>query len=131
MRTPPIEQSKTFDGFTPKQVEALELLQGPQRHTCLVGGARSGKTFVLTYSTVYRALHHADSRHAIFRLTANSVRHAIARDTLPNVLRLTCPNVPYQMHWQDGFCELANGSQIWMLGLNDNERVERFSEWNS
>ena len=65
--------STSFEGFTPKQVEVLELLQGPQRHTCLVGGARSGKTFVLTYATVWRALHHPNSRHAIFRLTANSV----------------------------------------------------------
>ena len=29
-------------------------------------------------------------------------------------MRLTCPNVPHEMHWQDGFLELPNGSQIWM-----------------
>ena len=29
-----------------------------------------GKTFVLTYATIYRALHSPNSRHAIFRLTA-------------------------------------------------------------
>jgi hypothetical protein len=117
--------SQNFEGFTPKQVEALELLQGDQRHTCIVGGARSGKTFVLTYATVYRALHSPNSRYAIFRLTASSVRHSIARDTLPNVMRLTCPSVPYEMHWQDGFAELPNGAQIWLMGLDDKERVEK------
>ena len=29
------------------------------------------------------------------------------------------------MHWQDGFAELPNGAQIWMLGLDDKERVEK------
>ena len=40
-------------------------------------------------------------------------------------MRLTCPNVPYEMHWQDGFAELPNGSQIWLMGLDDKERVEK------
>jgi phage terminase large subunit len=111
--------------FTEKQCEAIELLKGTQRHTCTVGGARSGKTFVLVYATMLRAIEHANSRHGIFRLTANSVRHSITRDTLMAFHRLTCPNIPMKMHWQDGFCEFPNGSQIWMLGLDDKERVEK------
>jgi hypothetical protein len=77
----------------------------PQRHTCIVGGARSGKTFALTYAMMYRAVNFPGSRHAIFRLTGNSIRHAITRDTLPSVHSLTCPDIPMRINWQDGFAE--------------------------
>ena len=41
---------------TPVQKQALELLQGPARHILLFGGSRSGKTFILVYALLIRAL---------------------------------------------------------------------------
>lgn len=111
--------------LTAKQVEANQLLAGPQRHTCFVGGARSGKTFLLTRATVMRASRVARSRHAILRFRANAARSSIALDTLPKVLRLCFPGVKLTEHRQDGYFALPNESQIWIAGLDEKERVEK------
>jgi hypothetical protein len=33
--------------FSPGQEAARRLMEGPQRYTCLAGGTRSGKTFMI------------------------------------------------------------------------------------
>ena len=50
---------------------ARRLLEGPQRYTCLVGGTRSGKTFLIVRAIIMRALRAKGSRHAILRFHAN------------------------------------------------------------
>jgi hypothetical protein len=40
--------------LTPKQIEADTLLDGPCRHILLVGGSRSGKTWVIVRKLVQR-----------------------------------------------------------------------------
>ncbi|MFG1302164.1 phage terminase large subunit [Xanthobacter sp. V3C-3] len=115
---------KPFD-LTPRQMDGLRLMGGPQRHTLLAGGARSGKTFLITRSVVTRALRGAGSRHAVLRFRANAVRSSIALDTLPKVVRSCFPGLKLVEHRQDGFFELPNGSQIWLGGLDDKERVEK------
>ncbi len=117
-------RTKPFD-LTPRQMDALRLMGGPQRHTLLAGGARSGKTFLLTRSVVTRALRGEGSRHAILRFRANAVRSSIALDTLPKVVKSCFPGLRLVEHRQDGFFELPNGSQIWLGGLDDKERVEK------
>lgn len=111
--------------LTPKQLEANSLLAMPQRHTELVGGARSGKTFLLTRAVAVRAIKAAQSRHAILRHRYNAVRAAIWLDTLPKVMRQCFPNVPLEDHRQDGFVSFPNGSELWFVGLDDPARVEK------
>lgn len=111
--------------LTAKQEEANRLLGGPQRHTLVAGGARSGKTFLLTRAVAIRAMRAASSRHAILRYRANSVWASIGLDTLPKVFSLCFPGVKIQAHTQDKFFELPNRSQIWLGGLDDKERVEK------
>jgi len=111
--------------LTAKQEEARHLLAGPQRHTALVGGSRSGKTFVLTRQVAVRAIKAPGSRHAIFRLRYNALRASIWLDTLPKVMRLCFPGVPYENKRQDGYVLLPNDAQIWFAGLDDKERVEK------
>jgi hypothetical protein len=106
-------------------MDALRLMGGQQRHTLLAGGARSGKTFLLTRAVMTRALRGAGSRHAIVRFRANAVRSSIALDTLPKVARSCFPGVKLVEHRQDGFFQLPNGSQIWLCGLDDKDRVEK------
>lgn len=108
-----------------KQDAANKLLTGPQRHTLLAGGARSGKTFVLTRATVVRALRAAESRHAILRFRGNAVWSSIGLDTLPKVMRLCFPQVRITPHKQDKYFTLPNGSEIWLGGLDDKDRVEK------
>lgn len=111
--------------LTPRQKEGNALLAQGQRHTLLPGGARSGKTFLLTRAVVTRALKAPGSRHAIFRLRYNALRASIWLDTLPKVMRLCYPRVELRQQRQDGYVALPNGSEIWFAGLDDKERVEK------
>src|SRR5580692_4753274 len=94
----PSSQSKSTYKPTARQRGAQELLNGPQRHTLLVGGARSGKTTLLVHEIVDRALRGDASRHAILRFRANAARPSIALDTLPKVLRLFGAKAPFRHH---------------------------------
>ncbi|HEY1736640.1 MAG TPA: phage terminase large subunit, partial [Methylovirgula sp.] len=111
--------------FSAGQEQARRLLEAPQRYSCLAGGTRSGKTFLIVQAIVARALKAAHSRHAILRFHANAARASIALDTLPNVMRLCFPRVKLKEHRQDGYFELPNKSRIWVGGLDDKERVEK------
>lgn len=115
------------EGFTPtaRQSEAEKLLCGPQRHTLLVGGARSGKTSLIVRSIAYRAICADGSRHAILRFRANAVRPSIAQDTLPKIFRLCFPHAPLKRHRTEGYFSLENESEIWLAGLDDADRVEK------
>jgi hypothetical protein len=114
--------------LTPRQLEALDLLGSGAQHNLLRGGSRSGKTFVLVRAILYRAMRGPYSRHAILRLRANAARSSIWLDTLPKVLRTSfAPGFAATVKWrkQEGFIELSNGSQVWVGGLDDQERVEK------
>ncbi len=111
--------------LTAKQNAANRVLAGSQRHTLLVGGSRSGKTSLLIRAIGTRALRAENSRHAILRLHANAARGSVALDTLPKVFRLCWPGVQLKEHRQDGFFSLSNGSEIWVGGLDDKERIEK------
>lgn len=111
--------------LTAKQQEGNKLLGGPQTHTLMVGGSRSGKTFLGVRGVATRAVKAPNSRHAIFRLRFNALRASVWLDTLPKVMRLCYPGVPYKNNRQDGYVSLPNGSEIWFGGLDDKERVEK------
>ena len=99
---------------------------GPQRHMLLVGGSRSGKTALLCRLILVRALRARNSRHAILRFRANAARSSIWLDTFPKVARATFPGLELVDHRQDGFIEIpASGSQVWIGGLDEKERVEK------
>ncbi len=110
---------------TEKQKAAQELLNSGRRHTLLVGGSRSGKTTLVVHEIARRALAFDRSRHAILRLHANAARASIALDTLPKVFRLWFPGHPLKRHRVDGYFSLKNESEIWVGGLDDQERVEK------
>jgi phage terminase large subunit-like protein len=110
--------------LTARQEEARRLLQ-TQRHTLIVGGSRSGKTTLLVHEIAARALRADNSRHAILRLHANAARASIALDTLPKVFRLAFPGEALKRHRADGYFSLGNGSEIWVGGLDDQNRVEK------
>jgi hypothetical protein len=79
--------------FSPGQEAARRLLEGPQRYTCLAGGTRSGKTFLIVRAIVMRALKAKGSRHAILRFHANAARALIALGTLRQVMQFCFPDI--------------------------------------
>lgn len=119
-----IEAPKQFD-LTEQQKAARKLLSGGERHNLLYGGARSGKTFILCYAIVVRALKAPGSRHAILRFRFNHCTRSIGRDTMPKVLKLAFPSVKPKLDKSEWFWTFPNGSEIWLGGLDDSERVEK------
>ncbi|MBT8411782.1 MAG: phage terminase large subunit [Octadecabacter sp.] len=111
--------------LTPKQREANRILAGPARNIMLRGGSRSGKTFILIRAIIQRAINAPGSRHAIFRFRFNHAKTSVWADTLPKVLKLCFPGVPVRMDKTDFYVELPNGSQVWIAGLDDKDRVEK------
>lgn len=111
--------------LTPKQREANRLLASDASNIMLRGGSRSGKTFLLCRAIVQRAINAPGSRHAIFRLRFNHAKTSIWSDTLPKVIKLCFPALRVRFDKTDFYVELPNGSQIWIGGLDDKERVEK------
>jgi len=102
------------------------LLSAPKRHTLLYGGARSGKTVLFVRAIMMRAIHAPESRHAMLRLRANAARASLWLDTLPKVQRVFFPKFTLRDHRQDGYVEIVeSGSQIWIAGTDDKERIEK------
>ena len=110
---------------TAKQIEAVKLLASAAIYILLFGGSRSGKTFILLYAIIVRAVKAPGSRHAVIRLHFNAVKQSIGLDTLPKVFQLCFPQLPYQLNKSDWCITLPNGSEIWLLGLDDKDRVDK------
>lgn len=110
---------------TPAQHRALKLLGGGSRYVLLFGGSRSGKTFILVYALLVRALRAPGSRHAIVRLHSNAVRQSVQMDTLPKVVRLAFPQLRLKESARDQLVRLPNRSEIWFGGLDAGERTDK------
>lgn len=109
--------------LTKKQNEAIHGLIGKTR-VLLYGGSRSGKTFLITFIVVLRALK-VKSRHAILRKHFAHVKQAIVFDTFAKVMSLCFEGVQHNLDRTHWYVEFANGSQIWFGGLDDKERTEK------
>ena len=111
--------------FTEDQRTALKLIGGTVRNLLLFGGSRSGKTLILLFSIVLRALKAPGSRHAVFRFRKIHVREAVLMDTFPKLMKLCFPGIQYKSHEQAGYVRFRNGAEIWFLGLDSKERVDK------
>ena len=111
--------------LTTRQKEAQAILAGDATHILLVGGSRSGKTFLITRNIVMRALKAAGARHVIFRFRLNHLVASVFLDTFPKVMRLAFPGVGHATHVQDKYVTFENGSELWFAGLDDKDRTEK------
>ncbi len=111
--------------FTDDQRLALKLIGGAVRNLLLFGGSRSGKTLILMFSIVVRALKAPGSRHAVFRYRKNSAVYAVLFDTFPKLMKLCFPAVQFKEHSRDGFVRFRNGSEIWFCGLDEKKRLDK------
>lgn len=111
--------------LTPRQKEAQKVFASGAKHVLLVGGSRSGKTFLKVRNTVARALKAPNSRHAMFRYRFNAIKASVVLDTFPKVMRLCFPDLPYKLDKTDFYVTFPNGSEYWFGGLDDKERTEK------
>jgi len=111
---------------TNQQLKAMSVLSSDASDCGLGGGSRSGKTFLLVYAVVTRALMYPNSRHAILRFRQNAIIKAVVRDTFPKMMDLCYPGLydERRLNKTDWFYTMPNGSEVWFGGLDDKERVE-------
>lgn len=119
----PFDQAP-FD-LTNKQKEVRAIFALGARYALVYGGSRSGKTFLICYAIITRALKAPGSRHAIFRNDGVDAKQSIGNETLPKVVALAFPGLTLKWHDKDGYFQLPNGSQIWLAGLKDKERLDK------
>lgn len=118
---------KGFDLYghlTTKQQEAIQLLKDDATRIMFYGGARSGKTFLLMAAVVLRALKYPGSRHLIARLRFSHAKTALWLDTMPTIIELMGLKHLAKWNQTDHYIEI-NGSEIWIDGLDDKERVDK------
>ena len=72
---------------TLKQVEAVRVVSACMT-TLLEGGSRSGKTFIICYIIIVRALKYSGTRHLLTRFRFAHAKQAICYDTMPKVLEM-------------------------------------------
>jgi len=87
----------------------------------------SGKTFFIIHLMIVRAIKYGGSRHIICRLRFSHAKTAIWMDTLPKVLSLMglCEGRDYHLNRTDFVVVFPNGSEIFVDGLDDAQRVEK------
>lgn len=81
--------------FTPNacQQKAIPLLGGRARYVLLMGGGGSGKSTVIAWSIINRALNAPGSRHLVFRETSASCRITMFDLAFKNALRTFWPGL--------------------------------------
>lgn len=119
-----VDEFQSKRPLNPGQQRANVVLQGPQRHTALVGGARAGKTALFVRAIVIRALHFDKSLHAVLRLNNNAVWPSIGLQTFPWVMENWFPGVKYESYAHDYFA-FENDSQIWLGGIDQDKAAEK------
>lgn len=113
--------------LTEKQEEAWELLDSRIYEILLFGGSRSGKTFLVCYYIVMRALTFGRTRQLICRKHLSDLVSSIILGTMPAVCELISPSL--LEYWNNNFNKLRsyikfpNESMIWFTGFSDKKRT--------
>jgi hypothetical protein len=107
-----------------KQLELMKLIS--QFETVLAeGGGRSGKTFLFLYVEFIRSLLRP-SRHLAARFRFSHAKQSLCYDTIPKLIEiLKLSSKVVRLNKSDWFYDFANGSSIWIGGLDDKERLEK------
>src|SRR5680860_258353 len=101
----------------PKQETALSLML-THTFSMLYGGSRSGKTFVIMFFILFRALK-KKSRHLILRRYFTDIKKSIIKETLPEVAEIM--GITYKLNSQDFYITFPNGSEVWFGGVDDKQ----------
>ncbi len=115
----------TTFSLTEKQKEVKASFALGFRYFLVYGGSRSGKTFLIVYAILVRALKAPGSRHVIFRNDGVDAKQSIGNETIPAVIALAFPGLVIKWKDKDGYFLLPNDSQIWLAGLKDKERLDK------
>lgn len=113
------------------QQRVLDLLTGKDgkdiNEVLIAAGSRSGKTFLIISMIVTMAIKYPGSRHLIARKFFTHVKNSVWADTLPKVLDLLFADIKPHLYWNnvDFYLLFPNGSEIWIAGLDDGDRIDK------
>ena len=128
-----IEAAENFK-LNDKQLEALQVMTDKvARHILLLGGARSGKTFITVRAIILRALMYPGSRHLSLRLHRTTAEKYLWKQTLKDVIDICFPTVAFVLNNSRLVLTCPNGSTYWFGGLDEGEKGEGLlgSDWNT
>lgn len=108
------------------QIRVLDFIKR-FKYILVASGSRSGKTFIIIYAMIVIGSLFPESRQLIIRKHFSHAKGSIWMDTLPKVLSLCFPQLSPHIKWNntDFFITLPNGSEIWIAGADDKERVDK------
>ena len=109
---------------TAAQVKLRKLIRD-HIHVMAFGGSRSGKTFEFCRALHVCAMRYPGSRSAIMRKHFNAVKMAVFNDTFPSMVRLCTPGANIKRNESETFIKYPSGSEVWFLGLDDKDRVDK------
>lgn len=117
-----------YGGFIPTRIQqiALNLIRKTKaKFILLYGGSRSGKTAIFVFLIFYRAQKYPESRHLMARFRFNHAKTSLWYDTLPKIAKVM--GIKNELNWNkaDWFIKFPNGSEVWIAGLDDKERLEK------
>ena len=110
-----------------KQIQAFKILScGKYKDICFYGSGRSGKTFLVCYFIIKRALQYPRSYHLFIRSTYTSLLAGVFSQTIPAVLEAlkVDPGVDLidsgliKLKQNPAVISFSNGSEIRFLGLD-------------
>lgn len=130
----PLPTAALLFKLNPKQVEAVKVMSDlVARHTLLLGGSRSGKTFLAVRIILLRAFKYPRSRHLLLRLHRVTAEKYIWKQTLKDVIGKCFPDVEFVYNNSRMILTLPNGSEVWVGGLEEGKDSDGLlgSDWNT
>lgn len=106
------------------QKKAIDLLASDKKYVLLSGGSRAGKSLIIAYSLVVRALK-CKSRHIVARLNFAHARASLWNETFPALFAMAFPELNVEVNKSEFHYQFENGSTIHIAGLDDKQRVEK------
>lgn len=103
------------------------------RHALLLGGSRSGKTFICIRALILRAITYQRSRHLALRLHRVTAEKYLWKQTLPDVIEKCFKGVAFDYNHSKMILTCPNGSTVWFGGLDEGEKSDGLlgSDWNT
>lgn len=110
--------------FTRKQEAAIDLLTSAPR-SLLYGGSSSGKTFLIVAFLVESSMMYPGLRSLILRQHRQHAKESVWNETLMSEVLPYYPGALYQINHGDLHVRFWNGSEIWVSGTDDRQRIEK------
>jgi phage terminase large subunit-like protein len=103
------------------------------RHHLLLGGSRSGKTFIAVRAIILRALTYNRSRHLCLRLHRVTAEKYLWKQTMKDVVEKCFQGVAFEYNNSRMILTCPNGSTVWFGGLDEGKDSDGLlgSDWNT